>query len=333
MKKILIIRFSSIGDIVLTSPVVRCLKQQLPGVEIHYVTKSKYVEILEANPYLDRVISFRGDIGEIMGELKKEKYDVIIDLHKNLRSWRVLLALRRPWHTFSKLNFRKYLLTRFKIKSLPDIHIVDRYFEAVKDLGVVNDGKGLDYFIKPEDEYSLSNLPETHQHGYVALVIGAKHATKQLPLEKLVEVCNNIHKPLILLGGPEDKPLAKSITASLTPNGLTPNPLNLAGSLTLSQSASIIKQAERIITHDTGLMHIAAAYKKPVLSVWGNTVPQFGMYPYFPEGIDNGSKMMEVDGLSCRPCSKLGYNVCPKGHFKCMKEQDTGVIGDWVNQD
>ncbi|MEI6575612.1 MAG: glycosyltransferase family 9 protein [Bacteroidota bacterium] len=333
MKKILIIRFSSIGDIILTSPVVRCLKQQLPGVEIHFVTKRQFAGILEPNPYIDKVYSFKKEVDEVIPELKKEKYDVILDLHKNLRSWRVLMALRRPFHSFSKLNFRKYLLTKFKIHSMPDIHIVDRYFSVANKIGVVNDGKGLDYFINPEDGYPISNLPETHRNGYVALVIGAKHATKQLPAEKLIEICQKITKPLILLGGPEDIPLAKSITTHLTSNDLTTKLfLNLVGMLTLAQSASVIQQANCVITHDTGLMHIAAAFKKPILSIWGNTVPEFGMHPYFPKGMENGSKMMEVKDLSCRPCSKLGYQACPKGHFRCMMEQDTTIISSWANQ-
>jgi len=339
MKKILIIRFSSIGDIVLTSPVIRCLKEQMPGVVVHYLTKQQYAGILKPNPYIDKVIGISGktgdgrDIGSIIGELKQQHYDVIIDLHKNLRSWRVIASLMRPWHSFSKLNFRKFLLTRFKLQCMPDIHIVDRYFQAVKALGVVNDGKGLDYFIRQQDEYPLTKLPETHQQGYVAVVIGAKHATKQLPLSKLVEVCLQLKKPFILLGGPEDKALADRIVETINPQLQPKLLLNLCGQLSLAQSASIIKQSQCVISHDTGLMHIAAAYKKPVLSVWGNTVPDLGMYPYFPAGTENDSLMMEVAGLSCRPCSKLGYNACPKGHFRCMMEQDAYRIATWANLD
>jgi ADP-heptose:LPS heptosyltransferase len=337
MKKILILRFSSIGDIVLTTPVIRCLKQQLPGAEIHYATKSQFSGILEPNPFIDKVYSFKKEVNEILPALKQERYDFIVDLHKNLRSWRVLLALRRPCSSFSKLNARKFLLTKFKINTLPDIHIVDRYFHAVKKLGVVNDGKGLDYFIKAEDEYPLSNLPETHQNGYVALVIGAKHATKQLPLEKLTEICQKIKSPLILLGGKEDLVLAEQIMQTVHNSEIQQSQnqsaiINMCGVLSLAQSASLVRQSALVITHDTGLMHIAAAFHKPILSVWGNTVPEFGMYPYFPEGMANGSKIMEVKGLSCRPCSKIGYNACPKGHFRCMTDQQAEDMLDWLSK-
>jgi len=335
MKKILILRFSSIGDIVLTTPVIRCLKQQLPDAEVHYATKTQFSGILEPNPLIDKVYSFHKEVDEILPALKQERYDFIVDLHKNLRSWRVLLALRRPCSSFSKLNARKFLLTKFKINTLPDIHIVDRYFHAVKKLGVVNDGKGLDYFIKAEDEVPLSNLPETHQNGYVALVIGAKHATKQLPLEKLTEICQKIKSPLILLGGKEDMLLAEHIMQSVSNSEIQQSQnqsaiINMCGVLSLAQSASLVRQSARVITHDTGLMHIAAAYKKPILSVLGNTVPEFGMNPYLPVGAANASLMMQVSGLSSRLFSKRGYPACPKGHFRCMMEQDTEMIANWT---
>ena len=98
---------------------------------------------------------------------------------------------------------------------------------------------------------------------------------------------------------------------------------NACGKFSLHESAAILRRAHVVITHDTGLMHIAAALRKPILSLWGNTVPAFGMYPYYGKpGLATipSSYMLEVKNLSCRPCSKIGYAACPKKHFRCMQE-------------
>jgi ADP-heptose:LPS heptosyltransferase len=309
LKKILIIRFSSIGDIVLTSPVVRCLKEQAPTFEIHFLTKKSFKSILENNPNITKVYTIDKDVNEIIGDLKKENYDEIIDLHNNLRSLEVKLKLRKASSTFKKLNFEKWMIVNFK-RNLSLTHVVDRYLQTVEHLGIKNDYKGLDYFIPLSDEINIASLPFSHQKGYVGFVIGAKHFTKQLPEEKIISICKTINMPIILLGGKEDVERGEKIEAAVGTIVY-----NACGKFNLNQSASIIKQASKVISHDTGLMHIAAAFKKEIISVWGNTVPVFGFTPYLP-GVN--SKIIEVKGLSCRPCSKIGYAKCPKGHFKCM---------------
>ncbi|MEO6902796.1 MAG: glycosyltransferase family 9 protein [Bacteroidia bacterium] len=312
MKKILIIRFSSIGDIVLTTPVIRCLKDQKPEIEIHYLTKNSFKSILENNPYLSKVHTIEKDIKEIVSVLKKENFDFIIDLHHNIRSLQIKKALGIQSSTFKKLNFKKWLLVNFKINILPPIHVVDRYIQTLEPLGIKNDLKGLDFFIPLKEEVNITSLPLTHQKGFIGFVVGAKHFTKQLPIEKIISICKKINSPIILLGGKEDNDRAEQIEKAV---GATI--YNACGQYNLNQSASLIKQAIRIISHDTGLMHIAAAFKKDIISVWGNTVPAFGFAPYMA---GNESKIIEVLNLSCRPCSKIGYNKCPKVHFKCMKD-------------
>jgi ADP-heptose:LPS heptosyltransferase len=195
---------------------------------------------------------------------------------------------------------------------MPDKHIVDRYFEAVQELGVKNDGNGLDYFIPAGDEMDRSALPETHRDGFVAIAVGAKFATKQIPEELLEKVILRLRKPVVLLGGKEDTERAARIAAAC--GKLV---FDTTGKLSLNQSASLVRQSQMLITGDTGLMHIAAAFKKKIYSVWGNTVPQFGMFPYLP---GEGSRIIEIKGLPCRPCSKIGYDRCPKGNFRCMKD-------------
>lgn len=317
--KILIIRFSSIGDIVLTTPVIRCCAQQIKNAEIHFVCKASFKSTLEHNPYIHKLITFEKDINEVIPALKKENYDVLVDLHNNLRSRRLKLALGKKSVAFDKLNVRKFLAVALKSKNLlPDIHIVQRYLQTVSSLGVKDDGKGLDYFISEKDNVDLSTIHPELNKGYIALVVGGSYYTKKIPVNKLIEICNNSKLPLVLLGGKEDSAIAEQVVSK------TKNTINLCGKYSLNQSASIIQHSTFIITSDTGLMHIASAFGKKIYSLWGNTIPEFGMYPYKP---GEGSKILEVKNLKCRPCSKLGYGKCPKGHFKCMNEIDVGLVG------
>ncbi len=317
MKKILVIRFSSIGDIVLTTPVVRALKEQL-NAEVHYLTKKSFVSFLEPNPNIDTIYSIEKEIDEVVADLQKENYDFVVDLHNNLRTARLKKALKKPNKSFKKLNIEKWLLVNFKLDKMPDVHIVDRYLDTVKELGIKNDHKGLDYYIPTKDEVALNSLPTGFDKGYIGFVIGGQHATKMLPEEKITSVIKKLNKKVVLLGGPEDAEKANRIEKTIGENVY-----NAAGKYNLNQSASLVKQADAIITHDTGLMHIAAAFQKKIISVWGNTVPELGMYPY---QAGEGSQIMEVKDLSCRPCSKIGYKKCPKGHFKCMVNQDEELI-------
>lgn len=320
MKKILIIRLSSIGDIILTTPVIRGLKTQLPDAEIHYLTKEQFLPVLEANPYIDKIVTIRDKINEILPELKSESYDHIIDLHKNFRSKGIILGLKKPTSSFNKINVRKWLVVNLKINMLPQFHIVDRYFQAVERLGVQNDKKGLDYFIPAKDEIDIQNLPQQFQEGYVGWVIGGKHNTKIYPEAKIIEICQSINVPVILLGGAEDTDKGDQITKAV--GDLV---FNACGKFNINQSASLVKQADKIITNDTGLMHVAAAFKKEIISLWGNTIPEFGMYPYMP-GFENNSHILEVKNLSCRPCSKIGFVKCPKKHFDCMEKIEIDEI-------
>ena len=324
MKKILLIRFSSIGDIVLTTPVIRCIKRQLPDVELHVLTKSAYRSIYTANPNINKVYELQGNMKELIGQLRMERYDFVVDLHKNWRSMRVRMALRRPLASFPKLDFRKFLYTKLKIGSLPQVHIVDRYFKAVEKLGVHNDGQGLDFFFNEGDELHYEDLPEVFRDGFVAVVIGGQHATKILPENKVVEVCKALDYPVVLVGGPEDAACGERIKEKV---GSYVG--NSCGSLTVGQSASLLKLADAVLTNDTGMMHIAAALRKPIVSVWGNTVPEFGMYPYLPQGM-KPAVIIENKDLRCRPCDKLGYAKCPKGHFDCMNSLNAKEIAEKI---
>lgn len=326
--KILIIRFSSIGDIVLTSPVIRSLKHQVPKSEIHVLTKEAYRFLFDPNPHVAKVFALGKDnkLGKLIQLLKTERYDYVIDLHNNLRSWRVRIGLAAKSYGFTKLNLRKYFLVRLKFNIMPDIHIVDRYFEAVKKLKVKNDGRGLDYYFLESADFQLNQLPETHRMGFIAVVIGGQHATKIFPVIKLLEVIPLLDMPVVLLGGKEDMERATIIQQEIGDKVF-----NLSGKVSLDVSAALIKQAKAVLTNDTGLMHIAAAFRKPIVSVWGNTVPELGMYPYMP-GDECKSVIVQNDNLSCRPCSKIGFDACPKSHFKCMMDLNSKNIASSLNR-
>ncbi len=329
MPKILIIRFSSIGDIVLTTPVIRCIRQQT-GAELHLLTKESFRSVVEHNPHIAKVHAIRKQVREALPALRAERFDFVVDLHRNLRSLQVKLALGVPSKSFDKLNWEKWLLVNLRMNRLPALHIVDRYMAAAAPLGVHNDGLGLDYFIPEEDEAAAfrflqerlpgpSGSPLPHP-AFIAVVTGAAHATKRLPEDRIIELCRLLPLPAVLLGGPEEQAQGERIAAQAGPHVI-----NACGMLKLNQSAAVVKHAAKVVTHDTGLMHIAAAFRKEIISIWGNTVPEFGMTPYYPAGMDKNTSM-EVSGLPCRPCSKIGYADCPKGHFRCMRKIDLKVV-------
>lgn len=323
--KVLVIRFSSIGDIVLTTPVLRGLHQQL-GAEVQVLTKEPFLPVLQSNPNVSKVWTIRQSVWECAAALRAEGFDAIVDLHHNMRSFQVRALLPGVrYHAFPKLNLEKWLMVRFKWDWLPRIHIVARYMQAVRALGVKEDGQGLDYFIPPEEEVRLASLAadstldvrskeQLVQGDYVALVVGAAHGTKRIPRIKVEEFCRTSARPVLLLGGAAERAEGEQVAAAFASRVI-----NTCGQYRLHQSASLVRQSRVVVTSDTGLMHIAAAFQKPIISVWGNTIPEFGMTPYYPIGMQRNTSV-EVKGLDCRPCSKIGYKTCPKGHFRCMLE-------------
>lgn len=324
--KFLVIRFSSIGDIILTSPVVRCLKKQLPDAEVHYLIKPQFKPVMAHNPYIDKIHVLQSDWDQMIDELKAEKFDHIIDLHHNLRTLRVKAVLKVPAYSFNKLNIEKLIYTKLKINVMPDVHVVDRYMRTIAPFGVYNDGAGMDYFIAPEEEVKWSDIPASHHAGYIAIVIGASYFTKKLPVYKLQELCAKIDHPIVLLGAQEEFNDGEEIR-SVDPEKI----YNACGKFSLNESADLVRKSKLVIAHDTGLMHAGAALKKQVIAIWGSTVPSFGVWPYYGENFLAQQTIVpyeniQVHKLWCRPCTKIGRNHCPQGHFKCMKNIDIDAI-------
>lgn len=323
--RILIIRFSSIGDIVLTTPVVRMLKQQLEGeVEIHFLTKTKFAGLLSSNPYVSKVHGIEKSVQEILPTLEQIGFDYIIDLHNNIRSSIVKRRLKSLSFTFDKLNVKKWIWVNFGINKMPDKHIVERYLETTKAFGIKDDGNGLDYFIPEDVVIKNEELNSFMRKPFIAFAIGGVHIGKRMSKEKLASLCADLPFPVVLLGGKEDADTGKFIHESNNNHVF-----DATGILSLDESALCVKAASLVITGDTGLMHIASAFKKKIISLWGCTVPGFGMYPFRP---DRDSIIIEPAGRNKRPCSKLG-NKCKYGvDNRCIDHISNEKIAEAVNR-
>ena len=331
VKKILVIRFSSIGDIVLASPVLRCLKKQLPQAKIHFLTKLSYKIVTAANPYVDKFFYYDDNLEELISSLKEEEYDDVIDLHNNIRSNKIKRALQKKSYTINKLTLQKFLLTQLNIDVMPNRHITQRSLDTVSPLNIKDDGGGLDYFIAKEDEISINDLPTGHLAGYIAIVIGATYFTKKLPAHKISELCGKINHPIILLGGKEDAETGRTLAEA--------DPIKIysaCGKFNISESADIIKRAKLVISNDTGMLYIACALKRPVIALWGGTSPALDVEPYYGSNFlsNKADAFFEnIDlNLRCQPCSRYGLNKCPLEHFNCMEKMDTDIIAEKVKR-
>jgi ADP-heptose:LPS heptosyltransferase len=326
--KFLVIRFSSIGDIVLASPVFRCLKKQVHTAEVHLLTKHSFKAVTEGNPYIDKFFYLDKGIDELVTQLLNEDYDYVIDLHNNFRSAKIRRALKKPTQVIDKLNWQKFLLTNLHINVMPRRHITTRSLDTVAPFGVKDDGKGLDYFIPAKDHIRDEDLPTSHHAGYIAIVIGASYPTKKLPVFKLQELCAKIEYPIVLVGGKEDVNEGNAVSA-IDPVKI----YNACGKFNLNESADIVRRSNLVISHDTGLQYVAGAFGKKVLAIWGSTSPKLDVEPYYGSSLPSNDlssryENILVPGLSCQPCSKYGNRKCPRGHFKCMRHQDVQAIAE-----
>jgi ADP-heptose:LPS heptosyltransferase len=298
---------------------------------VHFLTKKSFKAVTEANPYIDKFYYYDDNLGELIGYLKKEGYNYIIDLHKNFRTAIIKWRLDIPVLSYHKESFQKWLLTKFGINRMSGKHISDRCLDVLASLGVVNDGWGLDYSIPTSARIKDSDLPMSHRAGYIAIVIGASYATKKLPISKLQELCAAIQFPIILVGGKEDATEGEAIA-----NIDSIRIYNACGKFSLHESADIVRLAKTVISHDTGLLYIACALNKKTLAIWGGTSPKLDVEPYYgvhqlqQMHITTAHKNFVVEGLACQPCSNYGTKKCPKGHFKCMLEQDISAIANAI---
>lgn len=322
--KILIIRLSSLGDVLLTTPVVRCLKQQVKDAEIHFLTKDNAMTILVDNKNIDRLwtvdVNSTENTKQVINALINEKFDYVVDLHNNWRSRRFRRAMHCKTLVYKKENFHKFLFILTKHNFMSGRHVVDRYMDAVKPLGVKNDNKGMDLFI-PEDlqgEALLEQRAGKKRVGdlidkpYAVVAFGAQHITKSIPPDKLRMLCYSIELPVLILGDAKDHNI-------LSKWGLhfDHHVTELCGKTSLMLSAAIISHAEVVVSADSAMMHFAAALHKPVIAIFGATDPALGFTPYCTKHVN-----CVVEDLRCHPCSRQGGEKCPRKHYKCMHQQE-----------
>ena len=302
--KILVIRFSSIGDIILTTPIIRCLKQQLNS-EVDFLTKNKYERLLVRNPNIREIFTLSDSSEYIMEILRSKEYDFVVDLQGNLRSFKLRLALGVKSFVFSKENLKRYILIYFGIDLLNN-HIVDRYFKTVNKLNVYNDNKGLDYFLPDSCDINF-NINQD----YICWCIGGAHERKKLSVLQISDVISQLEMPVILLGASKEKALSTEIMARIKSDNL----YDFCGETSIEESAYLVQNSSLVLTNDTGMMHIASAFDTPIISFWGCTKPSLGFGVYMPKNISESV----ITHLSEKPCSKHG-KYCKFKSKGCIKE-------------
>ena len=326
-KRILIVRFSSIGDIVLTFPVVAAVKSLYPNCKIDYVTKKSFKVLLEGCPAIDHVFLLQDSLQTLRREINFAQYDAILDLHNNIRSRMLLRFHLNKVFRFPKNNFEKWLLTTLKIFPKQRKHVVERYLSTLSGLESKwkIDTANNPYTIPSSAQFDIQARFHFAPKTYVSIAIGAQFATKRLPTDMLIDLVKKINGPVLLLGGEEDVASSKAILDACQGQNL----ISAVGVTNIHESAWLVKNTRALVTHDTGLMHIGASFDVPLHVIWGNTIRDFGMYPYRLE--QEEVFHYEVADLSCRPCSKIGYQSCPKGHFSCMRKQELSEIAEALN--
>jgi ADP-heptose:LPS heptosyltransferase len=319
--RILVIRFSSMGDILLTTPVLRALREKYPQGEIHFLTKAKFREAIETHPVPDQFWYLENSLHEIIRQLQQVRFDIVIDLHASMRSALVRFQLNGDHFIFPKKSLKRWLWMKYRIGKPDSRHIVERYMAALKPLGIISSAGKLEFNIHSEVLNRVVLEKKQHfQQNPVAIVLAATWNTKKWPEEHFIRFLKGLNRSFVLLGGPGEQAMGDRILQE------TQGGINLCGHCTLQESAAWIEQAPFVITHDTGLMHLAAALQKTCFVIWGNTTPELGMYPWKTEFYN-----LEVRGLECRPCTHLGHAVCPKGHFACMRNNDPDKLLGMVN--
>lgn len=309
MKRVLIIRLSSLGDVLLTTPVVRALKKKYPDCKIDFLVRNQYSDVLRYNQNLNRIYEFNPpNVKELLNELKQNNYDFILDLQNNFRSRKITLRLKTKVYRFKKLSVRKFLLVNFKINLMKNSKsIVERYAESFPEIQL--DNHGLEIFIPKELENKIQNF---NKDSIIGFCPGSKHFTKRWLPEYFVELGKKLSNDgftILIFGGKDDESICSKISRQI------PNSINLQNNNEILLTAAYMKKCKLIVTNDSGLMHTASAVKTPVLVIFGSSVKEFGFLPYKIKNI-----ILENENLRCRPCSHIGKEGCPKDHFKCMKD-------------
>jgi lipopolysaccharide heptosyltransferase II len=329
--KTLIIRFSSVGDIVLASLLVRTLRQRFPKIHIDFLVKSEYADLIRYNPHVNGVIEFPtggsvSDLLHLRRAIRRNRYDLIIDIHDSIRSRLLSFATGRTVRV-NKRKIPRWLLVHWKRDLYASFggapSVAERYIETVKALGVQNDGGGLELQVPAEVQERVAAMLRERgilpDRQVIGVCPSAKHENKMWLKERFAETAASLARRhgahLLLFGSADEAPLCGEITAMVEKACPTARPMNLAGALSLVESAAAMDHCSVVITNDSGLMHVAAARKRKIVALFGPTVRQFGFFPF-----GTVSTVIEHPTLPCRPCTHIGLPECPQGHFRCMRE-------------
>ncbi|MBF0586310.1 glycosyltransferase family 9 protein [Prosthecochloris sp. N3] len=317
MASILVIRFSSIGDIVLTTPVLRALKRRFPRARLDFCTGAPFRVLLENSPWIDTICT--------PDDLPSGSYDLVVDLQNNFRSAKLRRKLTNR-HTvrYRKENWKKLLLVRTKLNLfLAPKPVTERYMEGLAPFGVTPDGRGCELVPGEHERRYAAGLADPGELR-LGVCFGAKHATKRYPPHLFARVLESLPRDLplriFLLGGEEDREHADRLMHELHGDTLQ-RIQNLAGACSLLQTAAVLESCDAVLSNDTGLMHMASAYGRPLIVLFGSSVREFGFLPYRV-----ACTLFEAGGLRCRPCSHIGRDRCPKGHFRCMNDISTNDV-------
>ena len=310
IENLLIIRLSSLGDILLTTPLIRSIKKKYPTINIDFMVREEYKDALLFNPHLSNVYTYNKNLSTTknieLNNLKCKKYGLVLDLQNNFRSLALTLKIKSPVKRFKKKIFAKFLLVNFKInllKNTPEIPI--RYAQTIKDFDL--DEEGLEIRL-PENVSSKL----TEEKSYVGFAPGSRHFTKMWPPNYYINLGNYFVKngqTVVLFGGKDDEKVCHEISSEIK------NSINLCNNNNLIETASEMKKCSGLICNDSGLMHLGCAAGIPVVAIFGSTVSYFGFTPYKSKAI-----VVENENITCRPCTHIGRSTCPKKHFKCMTE-------------
>jgi lipopolysaccharide heptosyltransferase II len=325
-KKILIIRLSSMGDIILTTPLLRAVKARYPNAQIDFAVKKEFSSLIQNNPHIHQLIQVDTTrINESVKVIQKNGYDWILNVQKSNRARQLLQGSGNARvTTYNKQRLNRFLLIRLKWNRYQSIKpVIERYFEAASGLNIHYDQQGTEVFYTDAEETKVAQILLQHGIGahepFITLCPGAKHNNKRWDAEGFLSLATQLNQNqktrIVLLGGPDDQEVCNYIQSKINFNLV-----NLAGQLSLLESAALLKKSVVAVTNDSGLMHLAQSQKIPVIAIFGPTVKEFGFYP-----LPYKSTVVETQ-LSCRPCTKMGADTCPKGHHRCMKDISADMV-------
>ena len=326
---VLLVRFSSLGDVLLTTPLIRALRARHPAATLTALTRQVWAPLLSANPNLDQVISVSPGqaLVPLARAIRAARYSHLLDLHGSVRTRVLRLLVPGPWTGYDHRRRARATLICQHRDTYPDqVPVAERYFEAAGDLDARPDQQPADLYLSPAAEARaeqwLARAGLDGEDPLVGLVPGAAHATKRWPVRYWRELAQFLRQQglrIALLGSAADRILASEIAEACSSPEIV-----AAGDLDLQAVGALLRRCRVVVAGDTGPMHMATAVRTPVVALYGPTVKQFGFFPYRAKGT-----VLEVP-LPCRPCGSKGGSQCPDGHHRCLEDLAPGEVAGQV---